>query len=99
MRTEFIHITDKNVNKLFYDSYIKEDGNTNKDKIHRMKAILFSALQNELTDMQRTCLVEHYLHGKKGKDIAAEYNLNPSTVSRHITKAKNKLQHIASYYS
>jgi DNA-binding NarL/FixJ family response regulator len=98
VRTEIIHITEKNINRLCYESLVGKNGTTNKDKIAIMKNILFSALENELTHMQRLCLVEHYLNGKKGKDIAFEHNLNPSTVSRHISKAKSKLKHIASYY-
>lgn len=97
MKTELIHITSKNMNRLFLGTQL-QSGNTNEESRNKMKKILYSALQSELTDKQRICLIEYYLNGKKGKDIALEQNLNPSTVSRHITKAKEKLQHIASYY-
>lgn len=97
METKLIHITAENMNRLFMGTQL-HSGKTNEEARNRMKKILYSALQSELTDKQRTCLVEHYLNGKKEKDIALEQNLNPSTVSRHITKAKEKLKHIASYY-
>lgn len=85
------------MNRLFLGTQLNS-GQTNEEARNKMKRILYSALQSELTDKQRTCLVEHYLNGKKEKDIALEHNLNPSTVSRHISKAKEKLKHIASYY-
>lgn len=97
MKTKLIQITPKNMNRLFFGTQI-QCGHTNEEARNRMKKILYSALQSELTEKQRTCLIEHYLNGKKEKDIALEQNLNPSTVSRHITKAKEKLRHIASYY-
>lgn len=97
MKTKIIHITPDNMNRLFFGTQ-KQGGHTNEESRNKMKKILYSALQSELTDRQRNCLIEHYLNGKKEKDIAFEQNLNPSTVSRHITKAKEKLQHIASYY-
>lgn len=97
MKTELIHITPNNINRLFFGMQM-QNGDTNEESRNKMKKILYSAMQSELTEKQRTCLIEHYLNGKKKKDIALEQNLNPSTVSRHITKAKEKLRHIASYY-
>lgn len=63
-----------------------------------MKKILFKAIDTELTAKQKKCMIDYYLMNKKEKDIAAELGVNPSTVSRHITLAKKKLRHIASYY-
>ncbi|MCH5297703.1 MAG: sigma-70 family RNA polymerase sigma factor [Ruminococcus sp.] len=97
MKTKLIHITPKNMNQLFFGTQ-SHNGHTNEESRNKMKKILYSALQTELTERQRTCIIEHYLNGKKEKDIALEQNLNPSTVSRHITQAKKKLRHIASYY-
>lgn len=97
METKLIHLTSENMNRLFLGTQLNS-GQTNEEARNKMKRILYSALQSELTDKQRTCLVEHYLNGKKEKDIALEQNINPSTVSRHISKAKEKLKHIASYY-
>lgn len=97
MKTKFINFTGQNINKIFYDQQTK-NGSTNDESIKRMKKILFSAINSELTDKQRLCLIEYYINGKKGKDIAEELALNPSTVSRHIAIARKKLQHIASYY-
>ncbi|MBQ2944066.1 MAG: sigma-70 family RNA polymerase sigma factor [Ruminococcus sp.] len=73
-------------------------GDTNRDELRKMKSILKRAMYTELTDLQRFCLVEHYLHGRKMKDIASELSLHPSTITRHISNAEKKLRHIASYY-
>ncbi len=73
-------------------------GGTNKDERSKMKTILKKALLTELTEIQRFCLVEHYIHQRKMKDIAQELSLHPSTVTRHIRRAKEKLRHIAGYY-
>ncbi|MBR3971877.1 MAG: sigma-70 region 4 domain-containing protein, partial [Ruminococcus sp.] len=58
----------------------------------RMKKILFKALAEELTEKERFCLTEHYLNNKKMKDIARTLSLHPSTVTRHIQRAMNKLK-------
>ena len=76
----------------------RSSGETNVQEKARMKNILKKAIQNELTDNQRICIVEYYLGGKKMKDIADMLSLHPSTVTRHIRKAREKLRHIASYY-
>ncbi len=98
MKTELIHISQTNMNRLFYNMQ-QHKGASNEQCRNKMKSILASAIENELTEKQRKCLIEHCLNGKKEKDIAQEQNISPSTVSRHITSAKRKLRRIASYYS
>ena len=71
MKTKIIHITPNNMNRLFFGTQA-QGGHTNEESRNKMKKILYSALQSELTDRQRTCLIEHYLNGKKEKDIALE---------------------------
>lgn len=94
-------------NHVVVDDYVYEQaaflayrsaGETSTRDKAKMKHILQKAIVNELTDTQRLCLIEHYINGKKMKDIAKMLSLNPSTVSRHISRAKEKLRHIASYY-
>ena len=64
----------------------------------KMMALIMKTVHNELTDQQRYCLVEHYLHGKKMKDIAKTLNVNPSVVTRHIQRAKRRIKRITDYY-
>lgn len=98
MRTKIIHFGEKVDNKAMFDMYLF-NGKTNNESRKNMKSFVLKAIDNELTPMQRTCIVEHYLNGKKQKDIAFELNLNCSTVCRHINAAKKKLRHIAMYYT
>lgn len=97
MKTQIIHFNDKNANKIFFRDYSPEKID-NSDEIKVMRNILSKAISSELTQMQRICLVEHYINRKKQKQIAEELGLNASTVSRHISSARKKLQNIASYY-
>ena len=74
------------------------NGSTNEKSRNKMKKILSEAITRELTDLQKYCIVEHYLNEKTGKEIAKELGVNASTVSRHINAARKKLKNIASYY-
>ncbi|MGN1433653.1 MAG: sigma-70 family RNA polymerase sigma factor [Ruminococcus sp.] len=98
MKTKIIHFTNENTNKILFSSFIP-NGTTNSESRRRMKEIISKAIVTELTDMQRICLTEHYLNDKKQKEIASELGINASTVSRHISSARRKLQNIASYYA
>lgn len=98
MKTKIIHFTNENTSKILFSSF-KPNGTTNSESRKRMKEIISKAIVTELTDMQRICLTEHYLNAKKQKEIAFELGLNASTVSRHISSARRKLQNIASYYA
>lgn len=97
MKTKIIHFTDENTSTILFSSFVP-NGTTNAESRRKMKEIISKAIVTELTDMQRICLTEHYLNDKKQKEIASELGLNASTVSRHIAKARRKLQNIASYY-
>ncbi len=97
MKTELIHFTMKNTNKIMYNSN-QQNNSSNTESRSQMKKILSKAIFDELTDRQRTCVTDYYVGGKKVKEIANELGLNPSTVSRHISVARKKLRHIASYY-
>lgn len=78
---------------LFYDSI----GDSSEHKA-KMKKILSKAITCELTERQRYCLVEFYIHQKKKQDIAKDLSINPATVTRHIQRAVRNLRHIADYY-
>lgn len=98
MRTKVIHFNGNNTNKILFNRFL-DNGSTNSESREKMKKIISKAILSELTEKQRYCLVSHYIDGKKGKQIAEELCVNPSTVSRHIKEATKKLRHIASYYN
>lgn len=78
-------------------AYFAASSDSSRNKPKMMK-ILMSAVHNELTEPQRFCLIEHYLHGRKMKDIAFTLSVNPSTVTRHIQRAIKRLRRITDYY-
>ncbi|MCI2113047.1 MAG: sigma-70 family RNA polymerase sigma factor [Ruminococcus sp.] len=98
MKTKIIHFTNENTSKILFSSF-NPNGTTNSESRKKMKEIISKAIVTELTDMQRICITEYYLNDKKQKEIASELGLNASTVSRHISTARRKLQNIASYYA
>lgn len=98
MKTQLIHINERNENYVGFQQYNK-DRNTNAASINRMKRILAKAIESELTPLQKFCFTEHFLNGKKQKEIAERLGLNCSTVSRHIAAGKRKLKNIANYYT
>ena len=97
MRHSKVSLSEKNTNKIpYYDFDYCEN---NSDDIARMKKILGKAINSELTERQRICLSEFYLGGKTMREIAAQLNLNPSTVTRHIKSAERNLKRIAECYT
>lgn len=96
MRTPVLHINDCNSNKL--GMLAQQSRSTNRESIDRMRSILTHAINGELTELQRYCLTERYINGRKQKDIADDLGVNASTVCRHIAVAEKKLRTIAGYY-
>ena len=78
-------------------AYYASGEDNSKDR-RKMMDLLMKTVHNELTDQQRFCLIEYYIHGRKMKDIAKTLNVNPSGVSRHIQRAKKRIKHITDYY-
>ncbi len=97
MKTKIVHLTDLSMNKAFFN--LSSNQTANKARRAKMKKLLDNAIINELTEKQRVCIVEHYLNGKKEKDIAIELGVSPSTVCRHINYAEKKLKRIAFYFN
>ena len=58
MRTEVVHFTSKNTNKILFMKHIA-NGSTNEQSRNKMKKILSKAISSELTDLQKHCIVEH----------------------------------------
>ena len=56
-------------------------------------------INTELTETQRKYLLEYYLDGKTGKQIALEAGLNPSTITRSLQLSKriiaDRLQYVS----
>lgn len=98
MRTKVLPFTSVDTNRIMFNSIIPQISTNLVDR-NKMKQIMSKAIYNELTAMQRLCIVEHFFNNKKQIEIANELGVNASTVSRHINKGKKRLKNIASYYT
>lgn len=96
MRHSTVLLDDSNADLIAFSMY--QGGATNRPQRERMKKIISRAVNRELTERQRMCLILYYLKGMKMKEIAKALTLSSSTVSRHIKTAEKKLRRIAAYY-
>jgi len=56
------------------------------------------AWQRELTDCQRRYLTHYYRDTMTMREIAARYGVNTATVSRTLSRARNRLRRVLQYY-
>lgn len=77
-------------NKACFDS---EDTNYRK-----MVRSLKNVVDGELTERQKKCILLYYGERMKMKDISIELGIGISSVSRHIKKAKYKVEKTMKYY-
>ncbi len=67
-------------------------GQTNHAQIERMRSALLKAINTELTERQKYILTEYYFNRRTMTDIATELGITKSTVSRHISRARDRLK-------
>ena len=67
------------------------DGADNHQRMERLLANPPRAMEQELTERQRTLLELRYFRGLTVSQIAKELGLSKSTVSRSLTRATHKL--------
>ena len=69
----------------------------NREQLERLRRSLRLARQQALTDRQRQMLELYYDQGLTMGQIALKLNLNRSTVSRTLSRAKDKLYRCLRY--
>ena len=72
-------------------SWERESASDNREQLERLRRNLRLARQQALTDRQRQILELYYDRGLTMGQIALKLNLNRSTVSRTLSRAKDKL--------
>ena len=72
--------------------WLKESAEDNSIRMQRLKRNLRRALEQELTPKQRLFVTMHYLENKSMTEIAREYGVNVSTVSRTVKRGKYRLE-------
>lgn len=73
------------------------DHGTNNRQLEIMKNELKKAIYSELTDRQRMMVTEFYFDGLSVTAIANKYNISKSTVSRHLSRARERLKGALKY--
>ncbi len=70
---------------------------TNSKQLSVMRAALSRAMDSELTERQRVMVTEYYFNGLTMTAIACKYKLSKSTVSRHLSRARDRLKSALQY--
>ena len=78
-------------------SWERESAPDNREQLERLRRNLRLARQQALTDRQRQMLELYYDQGLTMGQIALKLNLNRSTVSRTLSRAKDKLYRCLRY--
>lgn len=79
----------------YYNSL--DDGDED-DNYKKMVCSLKSIVEGELTEKQKQCVFLYYGEMMKMKDIADEMGICTSSVSRHIKRARNRIEKMMRYY-
>ena len=61
------------------------------------KKKLLNIVQNELTPLQRTVVIECIINGRKQTEVAKELGVNKSTVNRTLKRAMQNIKKFARY--
>lgn len=77
--------------------YLRETGEDNSLQLERLRRNLRTARERELTPRQKMIVEMRYDQGLSGREIARRLKINPSTVSRTLSRAKNRLRQYLRY--
>ena len=73
------------------------DGSGNAEQLERLLSHLPQAIETELTDRQRQMVSMYFYQNMNASQIARALQLNPSTVSRTLHRAAQRLQRVLRY--
>ena len=77
--------------------WLRENAGDNQDRLDRLRRNLRQAREQELTPRQRKVLELRYERGMTGVEIAEELGVSPSTVSRTLRRARDRLRRYLQY--
>lgn len=77
--------------------WLRENSEDNSLQLERLRRNLRLAREKELTPRQRHLLQLHYEQQLSVTEIAKLLDVNASTVSRTLTRARNRLRHYLQY--
>ncbi len=96
MRTKILSLDAVADNKVAMQKYFNPE-NTGGEYYKRMKRILKTAMELELTARQYECIEMYYIKKIKVKDIAKILKIKPTTVYKHIRLGVKSLKKCAAY--
>ncbi len=70
---------------------------TNNRQLEILKSELKRAIESELTERQKEMVNEFYFDGLSVTAIARKHNISKSTVSRHLSRARERLKGALKY--
>ena len=77
--------------------WLRSNASDNEERLCRLRRNLKQVREKELTPRQRKVLELHYEQGLSGVEIAEELGINPSTVSRTLSRARERLRRYLQY--
>lgn len=98
MSKKILHLDDFTESIAGINQYNKSQSGTNFREHKKMISCLNNVIDGELTPRQKICFILYYGEMKKMNEISKELGIGISSVSRHIKKAKNKIQRTMLYY-
>ena len=73
------------------------DSSTNARRLTAMRQALSKAIDTELTERQRIITTEFYFLGESVTAIAKKHGVSKSTVSRHLSRSRERLKGALKY--
>lgn len=68
------------------------ENSSNNRQLSAMKKALGQAIESELTERQKQMVTDFYYKGESVTKIAEKYGLSKSTVSRHLSRSRERLK-------
>ena len=78
-------------------AYAQSTASDNSEQRRQLKRSLAKALQEEVTERQRRCLIMYYGEGLNMGEIGARLGVDKSTVSRTIKRGEDRLRRCLRY--
>lgn len=97
MRNTLVNLNNENKDYLYYEFYKRNQGKTHNPKKSMLKFIKTTA-EITLTEKQKQYFNEFFINGKTVNEIALEMGRDKSTVSRQISRVKEKLKSLTPLY-
>lgn len=97
MRNKYLSLNNFTESLIGISNYQKDMFSKDSD-YKKMLEVLVRAIDGELTERQKECVVLYYGRQLKLKEISLELNISESTVSRHLKKSRKRLAQVLKYY-